>query len=162
MENLLPRKRLCIFFYITFDCCVLNYLSLQLSPQQEIKVGKGRSSARSFYRSGSVMGQSVLVVRAGNSAVKNLLQPVKLIFKHNLQQVTRRNISSCCNWKRNLLCGHLYCLSRYVFQLEDATCVFWQDSDQMEGRGGVRTGLLVVSSFLKKKMNSVLFMMCFF
>lgn len=34
-----------------------------------------------------------------------------------------------------------------MFQLEDATCVFWQDSGQMDGRGGVRTRLPVVSSF---------------
>ncbi|XP_054473920.1 adhesion G protein-coupled receptor G3-like [Anoplopoma fimbria] len=53
---------------------------------------------------GTVLGELVLAVRAGNHPVKNLSQAIKLTFKHNKQ-------------------------------LEDGTCVFWQESQLEDGTG---------------------------
>ncbi|XP_070766374.1 adhesion G-protein coupled receptor G1-like [Enoplosus armatus] len=85
---------------------VINSTFFKLSPP----LGKGKGRAlipdqdRPRHRQGSVMGEFVLAVRAGNSPVRNLSQPIKLTFKHSIQ-------------------------------VEDATCVFWQESEQEDGTG---------------------------
>lgn len=43
--------------------------------------GKARSAVRSHYRSGTVLNNSVVVVKAGSRRVRDLLQPVRLTFR---------------------------------------------------------------------------------
>lgn len=68
-----------------------RYLSLQLSPDLGIRRGRSRSVAQPSRMSGTVMGQSVLVVKAGKFSITNLLQPVKLTFKNVMQVKPQTN-----------------------------------------------------------------------
>lgn len=53
--------------------------------------GKARLGGQVYHRSGTVLGGSVLVVKAGSNRVRNLFQPVRLTFTHN----TRVNNLTC-------------------------------------------------------------------
>ncbi|XP_070820816.1 adhesion G-protein coupled receptor G1-like [Chaetodon trifascialis] len=80
---------------------VINSTFFQLSPPP----GRGRGrAALPVHRQGTILGEAVLAVRAGNHPVTNLSKPVKLTFKHNKQ-------------------------------VEDGTCVFWQESWLEDGTG---------------------------
>lgn len=82
---------------------IRHSLSLSLLIQLEPHRGNVRGHAAQPKRmSGSVMGQSVLVVRAGKHPVKNLLEPVRLTFRHNLSEVTPTGEAIHC-----LLSGYL-------------------------------------------------------
>lgn len=73
-----------------------HYLLLQLSPELAKRQGRGRSIAQPSRMSGTVMDESVLVVKAGKFSVTNLLQPVKLTFKNVMQvkpQTSRADIT---------------------------------------------------------------------
>ncbi|XP_029701884.1 adhesion G-protein coupled receptor G5-like [Takifugu rubripes] len=59
--------------------------------------GKGRSAGRSHHRSGTVLGDSVVVVKAGSRRVRDLLHPVRLTFRRDKE-------------------------------IEEAACVFWQET----------------------------------
>lgn len=92
-HDIWPKKQHDHSFYI----CIPPF---QLEPHGGSARGQGRSAAQPSHRSGSVLGQSVLVVRAGKCPVIHLLQPVRLIFRHNLSEVTQQNPS---NWQNNPL-----------------------------------------------------------
>lgn len=68
-------------------------LSLKLSPELEKRQGRGRKVAQPSRMSGTVMGESVLVVKAGKFPVTDLLQPVKLTFKNVMQVKLQTNLT---------------------------------------------------------------------
>lgn len=86
----------------TVVATVINSSRFQLEPHPGSVKGRAAQPNR---MSGSIMDQSVLVVRAGKHPVQNLLEPVRLTFLHNLSET------------------------------EEGTCVFWQDSGFETGTG---------------------------
>lgn len=79
-------------------------------------------------RSGTVLGGWVLVVKAGSNRVRNLFQPVRLTFTHNtkVNNLTRTSVGN----------EELFFLRVcWTFQMEEATCVFWQERDLVDGAG---------------------------
>lgn len=85
------------FFFVFFYKLFIYPSCLQLDPHRSSVRGRGRSVAQPS-KSGSVMGQSVLVVRAGKCPVNHLSQPIRLTFRHNLSEVTKQNLS---DWQSN-------------------------------------------------------------
>ncbi|XP_042270937.1 adhesion G-protein coupled receptor G1-like [Thunnus maccoyii] len=78
---------------------VLNSTYFKLSSP--LPKGRGRVLRPSppVHRQDTVMGESVLVVKAGNFPVRNLPQPIKLIFKHNKEVEN----GTCVFWEESEL-----------------------------------------------------------
>ncbi|KAM3626295.1 uncharacterized protein V6R79_026402 [Siganus canaliculatus] len=74
-----------------------------LIHSKEFKVGiqriKGRMGPNPFIRNGTVMEDSVLSLRAGNYAVRNLSQRIKLIFKYDKMEPD----GTCVFWEESQL-----------------------------------------------------------
>lgn len=64
-----------MYINVTCPCC--------WQPASPPGGGKGRSSVRSHYHSGTVLADSVVVVKAGIRRVRDLSQPVRLIFRQD-------------------------------------------------------------------------------
>lgn len=101
--------------------------------------GKGRKAALPPPRPlpGTVLGESVLVVKAGNIPLTNLLQPIKLTFKYNIQ-VKLQNRLCQLTWKIRIC----YNVTFNMFQVGNGTCVFWQESGLEDGTGGMHTACI--------------------
>lgn len=72
---------------------------MQLSPAAGRGGGRARTAAHSPHRPGIVLDQIVLVVKAGHRPVRNLSEPIKLTFKHNLEVNDKNKLSMDYTWK---------------------------------------------------------------
>ncbi|XP_051236087.1 adhesion G-protein coupled receptor G1 isoform X9 [Dicentrarchus labrax] len=73
---------------------VINSTHFKLSPPRKRRMF---IPAQPIHMQGTVMGDLVLAVRAGNYAVRNLSQPIKLTFTHNKQAV----VGTCVFWQES-------------------------------------------------------------
>lgn len=64
-----------MYIKVTCPCC--------WQPAPSPGGGKGRTAVHSHYRSGTVLEDSVVVVKAGSRPVRDLLQPVRLTFRYD-------------------------------------------------------------------------------
>ncbi|XP_035537888.1 adhesion G-protein coupled receptor G1-like isoform X2 [Morone saxatilis] len=76
---------------------VINSTYFKLSPPPTMRRGRLIIPTPPIHRQGTVMGDLVLAVKAGNYAVRNLSQPIKLTFTHNKQAV----VGTCVFWQES-------------------------------------------------------------